>query len=159
MDDKVVDSRVSRDGDAIRRRRECISCGHRYTTYEEIERADLRVIKRDGRIEPFDRKKLLGGMIKACQKRPIHIEDLESAANEIADELEAENFREISHMIIGTKVMERLHELDPVAYVRYASVYRQFKDIGEFIDEIQLLEKRPRPNRYQQELFAEARQP
>ena len=153
LEDKVIDSRLSKDGASIRRRRECIVCEHRYTTYEEIERADIRVIKRDGRGEPFDRHKLLSGITKACEKRPIGTEALEKAAEEIIHDLEQNFDREIPTSLIGAKVMEKLHELDEVAYVRYASVYRQFQDIGEFIDEIQSLERRMKPNVLQSDLF------
>jgi transcriptional repressor NrdR len=153
IEDKVIDSRLSKDGRAIRRRRECVGCGHRFTTYEEIERNDLRVVKRDGRSEPLSRQKLLGGMIKACEKRPVSIEALEKASESIVQELEAEFRREIPSSVIGAKVMDRLHHLDEVAYVRYASVYRHFQDIGEFIDEIQQLERRPRKSALQPELF------
>ncbi len=153
IDDKVIDSRLSREGASIRRRRECVGCNHRYTTYEEIEIEDVRVIKRDGRHEPFDPLKMLTGITKACEKRPISVETLEATAAEIQRELEAEYTREIPSRAIGAKIMEKLHSLDEVAYVRYASVYRQFQDIGEFINEIQFLETRPRPDKRQQELF------
>ena len=129
----MIDSRLSKDGRAIRRRRECVDCRHRFTTYEEIERADLRVTKRDGRSEPLSKQKLLGGMIKACEKRPVSVEDLEKAADDIIMELEAEFRREIPSNVIGAKVMDKLHQFDKVAYVRYASVYRHFQDIGEFL--------------------------
>ena len=153
IEDKVIDSRLSKDGYSIRRRRECIVCEFRFTTYEEIERADIRVIKRDGRGEPFDRHKLLGGVTKACEKRPISIEQLEKVVEEIIHDLETNYQREIPSSIIGAKVMEKLHALDEVAYVRYASVYRHFQDIGEFIDEIQSLERRPKSNVLQPDLF------
>jgi transcriptional repressor NrdR len=153
IDDKVIDSRLSKDGKAIRRRRECIGCGHRFTTYEEIERNDLRVAKRDGRSEPLSKQKLLAGLIKACEKRPVSVEVLEQAADEILLELENEFHREVPSHVIGAKVMQRLHQLDEVAYVRYASVYRSFQDIGEFIEEIQQLERRPRVSKLQPELF------
>ena len=153
LEDKVIDSRLSKDGASIRRRRECIVCEHRFTTYEEIERADIRVIKRDGRGEPFDRHKLLSGITKACEKRPIGIETLEKAAEDIIHDLEQNHGREIATSLIGAKVMQKLHEIDEVAYVRYASVYRQFQDIGEFIDEIQSLERRIKPNVLQADLF------
>ena len=153
LEDKVIDSRLAKDGRSIRRRRECIACGHRYTTYEEIERADLRVVKRDGRSEPFDRHKLQTGMVKACEKRPVSVETIELAAEEIIRDIEADFPKEIPSHVIGAKVMEKLHSLDAVAYVRYASVYRHFQDIGEFIDEIQALEKRPRKSALQPELF------
>jgi transcriptional repressor NrdR len=153
MDDKVIDSRLSKDGMSIRRRRECVQCEHRFTTYEEIERVDLRVVKRDGRREPFDRHKLLSGMTKACEKRPVSTESLESAASAIVTELEEEFGREIPSRVIGAKVMEHLHGLDEVAYVRYASVYRHFQDIGEFISEIQALERKVKSDATQPELF------
>ena len=139
LEDKVIDSRLSKDGRSIRRRRECVTCAQRFTTYEEIERADLRVIKRDGRSEPFDRHKLLNGMLKACEKRPITREMLEKASADIIQNLEQDFARELPSHVVGTKVMDALHDLDEVAYVRYASVYRSFQDIGEFIDEIQSL--------------------
>jgi len=153
LEDKVIDSRLSKDGASIRRRRECLECETRYTTYEEIERIELRAIKRDGRHEAFERSKLLTSLVKACEKRPISIEVLERAAAEIMQELEAEQTREISTKLVGAKVMERLHVLDPIAYVRYASVYRQFQEIGDFIEEIQSYEKRTLRTGDQQELF------
>jgi len=153
LEDRVIDSRSSKEGDSIRRRRECTECLHRFTTYEEIERALLRVNKRDGRSEPFDRKKLVTGISKACEKRPISLEAIEKAVEEVQAELEARYGREIPSSVIGAKVMEKLHSLDEVAYVRYASVYRHFQDIGEFIDEIQSLERRAKPSVHQTELF------
>lgn len=153
IEDKVIDSRLSKDGESIRRRRECVVCEYRFTTYEQIERADIRVLKRDGRGEPFDRHKLLTGVVKACEKRPMSIATVEKGMEEIIQDLEANYPREISSQVIGAKVMEKLHELDEVAYVRYASVYRHFQDIGEFIDEIQSLERRMKPNVLQPELF------
>ena len=153
IEDKVIDSRLSKDGRAIRRRRECVKCGSRFTTYEEIERNDLRVVKRDGRNEALSKAKLLGGMIKACEKRPVSVELLEKAADDIVQELEIEFRREIPSSVIGAKVMDRLHHLDEVAYVRYASVYRHFQDIGEFIDEIQQLGRKAKRSTLQPELF------
>jgi transcriptional repressor NrdR len=153
MEDKVVDSRSSKDGRSIRRRRQCISCGARFTTYEEIERMELRVLKRDGRSEPFDKRKALSGMLKACEKRPVTVETLENSMEEIIRELEATGEREISSQMVGAKVMEHLHALDEVAYVRYASVYRHFQDIGEFLSEIQALEHRAKRSTLQPELF------
>lgn len=153
MEDKVVDSRSSKDGRSIRRRRECIQCGARFTTYEEIERRELRVLKRDGRSELFDRRKALSGMLKACEKRPVTVATLENSMEEIMRELEATGEREISSQLVGAKVMEHLHALDEVAYVRYASVYRHFQDIGEFLSEIQALEHRAKRSSLQQELF------
>ncbi|MEI6714114.1 MAG: transcriptional regulator NrdR [Verrucomicrobiota bacterium] len=153
LEDKVIDSRLSKDGKSIRRRRECVGCGFRYTTYEEIERTELRVLKRDGRSEPLDRYKIIGGMMKACEKRPVSRAEVEKAAEEILAELESGYDRELPSQLVGAKVMEKLHALDGVAYVRYASVYRQFADIGEFIDEIQSLERRPKRSVQQPELF------
>lgn len=153
LEDKVIDSRLSKDGRSIRRRRECLKCGLRFTTYEEVERAELRVAKRDGRTEPFNKEKLLNGMIKACEKRPVSIAQLETVADEIIATVEMEFRREVPSQVIGAKVMAALHEIDEVAYVRYASVYRHFQDIGEFIHEIQKLGKMPRKGGPQQELF------
>ncbi len=153
LEDKVIDSRLSKDGRSIRRRRECLKCEFRYTTYEEIERSELRVLKRDGRSEVFSKDKLLSGMVKACEKRPVTHESLGRMAETITQELEQDFSKEIPSHVIGAKLMEKLHELDEVAYVRYASVYRSFTDVGEFIDEIQLLEKRHKRSALQPELF------
>lgn len=142
LEDKVIDSRPSKEGDSIRRRRECLECETRFTTYEEVEKLDLRVIKRDGRHEPLDRHKLKGSFVKACEKRPIGIEAIEHCVEEIITELLTDQEREVSTRTIGAKVMDQLHALDPVAYVRYASVYRSFKDVGEFIEEVQKMELR-----------------
>jgi transcriptional repressor NrdR len=153
-EDKVIDSRESKDGATIRRRRECLGCGHRFTTYEQLERTDLRVVKRNNVREPFRREKLLGGLMKACEKRPVSLDDLEVAAEEIITELQQDNVREIPSRVIGQKVMEKLRRIDPVAYVRFASVYRQFEDVGEFINEIRALENHvPTRNALQPELF------
>jgi transcriptional repressor NrdR len=153
IEDRVIDSRLSKDGRSIRRRRECIDCSQRFTTYEEIERADLRVMKRDGRSEPFDRHKLLTGISKACEKRPVSREALEKAVEEIIQELEQGFQKEIPSHVIGARVMDKLHQLDEVAYVRYASVYRSFQDIGEFINEIQSLGRKHKRSALQPELF------
>lgn len=153
LEDKVIDSRLSKDGRSIRRRRECLDCGLRFTTYEEVERAELRVAKRDGRSEPFNKEKLLNGMVKACEKRPVNMVQLEGVADDIIANIEMEFRREVPSHVIGAKVMGALHEIDEVAYVRYASVYRHFQDIGEFIHEIQKLGKLPRKGGPQQELF------
>lgn len=153
LEDKVIDSRLSKDGASIRRRRECIDCETRYTTYEEIERIELRAIKRDGRHEPFDRRKLLGSLEKACGKRPVGIDVLERAVEEILQQLESEQNAEVPTQHIGALVMERLHGIDPIAYVRYASVYREFQEIGDFIEEIQSYEKRSHHGAAQPELF------
>lgn len=153
LEDKVIDSRLAKDGASIRRRRECLICETRYTTYEELERLELRAIKRDGRHEPLDRQKLLGSIAKACEKRPISLETMEKAVEEILLDLEASQEREIPTRMIGAKVMEKLHAIDPVAYVRFASVYRQFQEIGDFIEEIQSFEKRVGRTPAQPELF------
>ena len=141
LEDKVIDSRLSKDGET------------RYTTYEQLERIEFRAVKRDGRHEPFDRNKLLGSITKACEKRPIGLEQMEDAVEAIIHELEVEQEREVPTRVIGAKVMEKLHGLDPVAYVRYASVYRQFQEIGDFIEEIQSFEKRAGRTQAQTELF------
>jgi transcriptional repressor NrdR len=136
LEDKVVDSRGSGDGLSIRRRRECLGCGKRFTTYEAIEEQPLMVIKKDGRRQPFDRQKLLGGLVKACEKRPVSMEELERLVEELERELSQQFEREVPSREIGERVMQRLHALDPVAYVRFASVYREFKDVEEFLREL-----------------------
>jgi transcriptional repressor NrdR len=151
--DRVIDSREAREGASIRRRRQCLSCDFRFTTYEEIEREELQVRKRNGARESFSREKLLGGLIKACEKRPVKRDDLERVADIIATELEEEGYRELPSSVIGAKVMRRLEGLDHVAYVRYASVYRQFEDVGEFIEEINQLGTRISHDELQRELF------
>lgn len=140
-DDKVIDSRSSREGRAIRRRRVCLACGHRYTTYEQIERGELVVIKRDGRRELFSRDKLLGGLQKACEKRPISLETVNDLAERISEELINTYDREVPVMAIGERVMEALRSLDKVAYVRYASVYRRFEEADEFVEVVTKLEQ------------------
>jgi len=137
VDDKVIDSRSVRNGDVIRRRRVCLQCGFRFTTYEEVIKTSLRVIKRDGRHEEMDRRKLLSGIERACEKRPISTEQIESMVDTILAELESENEREVSSMVIGQKVMDQLEELDEVAYVRFASVYRRFRDVNQFLSEVE----------------------
>lgn len=153
LEDKVIDSRLAKDGFSIRRRRECLDCGHRFTTYEQVERRDILVIKRDGTREPFKREKLLGGLIKACEKRPVSLETLESAVEDIVNDLTSDNLKEIPTRMIGPKVMARLQGIDPVAFVRYASVYRQFQDVGEFNEVIQSLENAPIDSLLQPDLF------
>ncbi len=155
IEDRVIDSRMSKEGDSIRRRRECSACGTRFTTYEQIERIELRVLKRDGRHELFERKKLLTSFEKACEKRPIPMNEIDRCIDEIIQEIETENTREISTRTIGLKVMEKLHLVDPVAYVRFASVYRRFEEIGDFLEEIQTMEKRAIKSPEQMELFPE----
>ena len=135
-EDKVVDSRASSDGASIRRRRECLKCNQRFTTYEHVEQHELMVIKKDGRREPFDRKKLLAGLMKACEKRPVSMEQVEALVDELERELSKEYEREVDSSAIGERVMRKLHTLDPVAYVRFASVYREFKDVAQFMHEL-----------------------
>lgn len=156
LEDKVIDSRISKDGFSIRRRRECLACGYRFTTYEQVERQDMLVVKRDGTREPFKREKLLGGLIKACEKRPVSIDALEGAVEQIVNDLVSENLKEIPSRMIGPKVMARLQEIDPVAFVRYASVYRQFQDVGEFSEVIESLENAPVDKLLQPDLFENA---
>jgi transcriptional repressor NrdR len=136
IEDKVIDSRQSKDGDVIRRRRECLKCEGRFTSYERIEDILPHVIKKDNRREPFDRQKILQGLEKACEKRPISVETREDLVQKIEKNLQAMGEKEISASIIGEQIMDGLKEVDEVAYVRFASVYRQFKDIKEFIQEI-----------------------
>ena len=133
---KVIDSREAKGGSVIRRRRMCLQCGHRFTTYEEIVKTKLRVIKRDGRREELNRNKLMNGIERACEKRPINVDDIESTVDCILDELENEFENEVSSSIIGEKVMNRLEKLDEVAFVRFASVYRRFKDVNQFVNAI-----------------------
>lgn len=132
-DDKVLDSRAARDGAAIRRRRECLACGHRFTTYEEIDRDEVRVIKRDGRREPFSRAKLERGVRIACEKRPVSDDQVRTLIDSVVSALDGD---EISSEKIGELVMERLHKLDEVAYIRFASVYRRFTDVNQFLSAI-----------------------
>ncbi len=134
--DKVIDSRSARDGAAIRRRRICLQCGHRFTTYEEIIKSNLRVLKKDGRTEEFDRQKLLTGIARACQKRPITTAQIEEMVNTITNTLDNEYDRDIPSQVIGERVMAHLESLDEIAYVRFASVYRQFKDVNQFLTEV-----------------------
>jgi transcriptional repressor NrdR len=133
---KVIDSRPAEEGSTIRRRRECLACGKRFTTYEIMERLPLVVVKRDGSRQSFDRVKVINGLVRACEKRPVALSQLESIADEIESELQGALEREISTSEIGEMVMERLKGLDEVAYVRFASVYRQFKDINTFMEEL-----------------------
>jgi len=136
MEDKVLDSRVARNGDATRRRRVCMQCGYRFTTYEEVVRPKLRVIKTDGRYEEFDRAKLSVGIERACEKRPISISEIENLVDGLTEEIESEYEREVASEIVGQKVMDRLEKLDDVAFVRFASVYRRFRDVNQFVNAI-----------------------
>ena len=139
LESKVVDSRPSDEGASIRRRRECLACHKRFTTYETMESLPLMVIKKDGSRQSFDKSKLLNGMIRACEKRPVSFSTLEGIANEIEQTLQNEMDREIPSARIGELVMDRLKQVDEVAYVRFASVYRQFKDISTFMAELNKL--------------------
>jgi transcriptional repressor NrdR len=137
--DKVVDSRASQDGHIIRRRRKCLNCGYKFTTYEAIEQTPLYVIKKDGRRELFQHEKLLGGIVTACKKRPVSMESIEKLVQAIEMEIHAGFQTEVPSWKIGEMVMKALKQIDEVAYVRFASVYRQFKDVKAFIDELQTL--------------------
>jgi transcriptional repressor NrdR len=139
LEDKVIDSRTSREGDAIRRRRECLKCGKRFTSYERVDDIIPMVVKKDGRREPFDRMKVLTGLKKACEKRPIGMETLEGITDTIEKKLIGLGVKEIQSTWIGEEVVGALRELDKVAYVRFASVYRQFKDINELMNEVKTL--------------------
>ncbi len=141
--DRVVDSRESRDGATIRRRRECLDCGRRFTSYEQIEAIPYLVVKADGRREEFSRSKLLSGLMRACEKRPIPARRQEHIVELVEQCLHLREEREISTQEIGAMVMDELRELDPVAYVRFASVYRRFEDIGAFVDEVRSLLAQP----------------
>ena len=136
---KVIDSRPADENSSIRRRRECLSCGKRFTTYETVESLPMVVVKKDGSRQSFDRNKILNGMLRACEKRPVPLAELEKIAEEIEQDLQNSMEREISTEAIGEKVMERLRNVDQVAYVRFASVYRQFKDIDTFMTELNKL--------------------
>jgi transcriptional repressor NrdR len=136
LGDKVVDSRESREGEVIRRRRECLGCGKRFTSYERIDEIPYMVIKKDGTRERFERQKLIGGLLKACEKRPVSVASLEAIADRVESTLQERAEKEISTNEIGAFVMQELKKLDKVAYVRFASVYRHFRDIGEFMTEL-----------------------
>ena len=134
---KVVDSRISGDGGSIRRRRECLKCAKRFTTYEYVERVPLMVVKKDGRRQPFDRTKIISGLVKACEKRPISIAKIEEVTGDIERAVQKKFDREVDASIVGEEVMKKLASLDEVAYVRFASVYRQFRDVNQFMSELQ----------------------
>lgn len=139
IDDRVIDSRLGKDNTVIRRRRECLNCKKRFTTYETVEEILPYVIKKDGRREPFDRKKIVEGMRRACEKRPVSIDRIETVADSIEQELMERPEKEINVAYIGERVMDELKNMDDVAYVRFASVYRSFRDIEEFVKEIKEL--------------------
>ncbi|HEX2954486.1 MAG TPA: transcriptional regulator NrdR [Bacillota bacterium] len=141
---KVVDSRASDEGSAIRRRRECLSCERRFTTYERVEEAPLVVVKRDGRREPFDRQKIMNGLLKACEKRTVSFETIDRITDQVERELRNRMEQEVPSTVIGELIMEALRSIDEVAYVRFASVYRQFKDVDKFLQELQALMEQKR---------------
>ncbi len=136
LESKVIDSRSTEEGTTIRRRRECLECGKRFTTYEKIETIPMIVVKKDGLRETFDREKVLNGILRACEKRPVTLSDIEKLIDDIESKLYNMLEREVTSERIGEMVMERLKDLDDIAYVRFASVYRQFKDINSFMDEL-----------------------
>lgn len=140
QEDRVIDSRSTREGRAIRRRRECLACQHRFTTYEYVENSALMVVKKDGRREPFNREKLIAGIQRACEKRPVSATDIEELVERIETDLQRTGPEVMSNQV-GERVMEELQRLDEVAYVRFASVYRHFKDVNQFMEEIQGLMK------------------
>ncbi len=142
-EDRVIDSRPSDEGAAIRRRRECIACGGRFTTYEKIETLPLLVIKKDGTREPFDRDKLISGILKSCEKRPVSTSQIETLVNNIETINQNSLKREVTSHEIGEMVMDGLKKIDEVAYVRFASVYRQFKDVNSFLDELNQMMRKP----------------
>ncbi|MBA2355445.1 MAG: transcriptional regulator NrdR [Luteitalea sp.] len=137
LQDKVVDSRESREGEVIRRRRECLECGRRFTSYERVDEIPYMVVKKDGRRERFERQKLIAGLLKACEKRPVRVNALEAVADRVEATLQERPDKEITTTEIGQHVMQDLRQLDKVAYVRFASVYRHFRDIGEFMTELE----------------------
>ena len=145
INNKVIDSRLSKDGDVIRRRRECLVCSRRFTTYEHIEEIPVMLIKKDGRREAFSREKLRSGIQKACQKRNISINIVEEFLDELERDLRETGEKEIPSHKIGEKVMAKLHEIDDVAYVRFASVYREFKDVNDFVSELKSLLSKHKP--------------
>jgi len=144
VEDKVVDSRMAKEGEVIRRRRECLSCKRRYTTYERVEETMPAVVKKDGRREPFDRSKIVSGLKKACEKRPISTATIETVTDRIEKRIQDMGETEIVSTAVGEEVMRELSQLDQVAYVRFASVYREFKDIDQFMDEIKSLAQQRR---------------
>lgn len=135
-EDKVIDSRSSNEDKSVRRRRECLKCKKRFTTYEYIEEIPLMVIKKDGRREAFDRNKIIAGILKACEKRPVSMEKVEATVDKVEKELQKSFDKEVKAQVIGELVMDHIHKIDEVAYVRFASVYRQFKDINQFMKEL-----------------------
>ncbi len=144
-ENKVIDSRLSKEGYVIRRRRECLACNRRFTTYERIEEIPLMIIKKDGRREEFNRDKIRSGITKACEKRNISMNSIEDFLDELEQELRETGKKEISSSVVGERVINRLHDLDEIAYVRFASVYREFKDVNDFVQELKLMLENNRP--------------
>jgi transcriptional repressor NrdR len=144
-EDKVVDSRSTAEESAVRRRRECLKCGKRFTTYEYVEEVSLLVVKKDGRREAFDRKKILSGIVRACEKRPISMDKMETLVTQVERAVQKKSDREVLSSRIGELLMEKLKTLDDVAYVRFASVYRQFRDVGQFMEELKGILGRDKP--------------
>ncbi len=144
LEDKVVDSRMAKEGEVIRRRRECLGCKRRYTTYERVEEILPMVVKKDGRRESFDRTKILAGLKKACEKRPISTATIEAVTDRIEKRIQEMGETEVESRIVGEELMKELHQLDQVAYVRFASVYREFKDIDQFMEELKTLAQQRR---------------
>ena len=144
LEDKVVDSRMAKEGEVIRRRRECLGCKRRYTTYERVEEILPMVVKKDGRRESFDRTKILAGLKKACEKRPISTATIEEVTDRIEKRIQEMGETEIESRVVGEELMKELHQLDQVAYVRFASVYREFKDIDQFMEELKTLAQQRR---------------
>ena len=140
-EDKVIESRATLDDTAIRRRRECLKCGKRYTSYEKLESLELMVVKRDGRREPYDREKIISGIVKALEKRPVSMNTINEVVDDIEKQLHSRYQGEVPTNIIGELVIEKLHDIDKVAYVRFASVYRQFEDVKDFVDEVKSMPK------------------
>lgn len=136
LDNKVIDSRVSKDGNAVRRRRECLACSRRFTTYERVDEIPIMLIKKDGRRETFDRNKIFIGLKKACEKCPISVNTIEEIVDDLERELHDLGEKEVPSSFIGERIMAKLHALDPIAYVRFASVYREFKDVNDFVAEL-----------------------
>jgi transcriptional repressor NrdR len=139
IENKVIDSRLSKDASVIRRRRECLACSRRFTTYEHIEEIPIMIIKKDDRRELFNRDKVRSGMLKACEKRNVSMNSIEEFIDDMERDLRESEEKEIPASVIGEKIMQKLHELDPVAYVRFASVYREFKDVNDFVSELKKL--------------------
>jgi transcriptional repressor NrdR len=139
MDNKVTDSRICREGEAIRRRRECIHCGKRFTTYEYVEAVPMMIVKKDGRREPYNRDKIRNGILKACEKRNISMDQIDQFLDELEQDLRGSGKNEVPTSHIGEKIMVRLHDLDDIAYVRFASVYREFKDVNDFVEELKTI--------------------